>query len=286
MVSVSTRRPQVAYARGRGVSCRRACALLSVARSSLHYESKLAVKNAPVVARMCEHSARYPRWGYRRIRILLRRDGMTMSPGRAHRLWSKAGLQVPKKRRRRRLAASRPRPHPATGPNQVWAYDFVFDACANGQKLKCLTVVDEWTHEALAIDVAGSLRSGRVIEVLDRLVAERGAPQTLRSDNGPEFVSLAVLGWLSRAGVQSAFIAPGKPWQNGTNESFNGKFRDECLNMEWFRNRAEARVHIEQWRREYNEVRPHSSLAYLTPAAFVRQNQPTLSLGRGEAALH
>jgi putative transposase len=141
-------------------------------------------------------------------------------------------------------------------------------------------------YDCGAIDVAGSLRSRRVIEVLDRLVAERGAPQTLRSDNGPEFVSLAVLGWLSRAGVQSAFIAPGKPWQNGTNESFNGKFRDECLNMEWFRNRAEARVHIEQWRREYNEVRPHSSLAYLTPAAFVRQNQPTLNLGRGEAALH
>jgi putative transposase len=260
--------------------------LLSVARSSLHYQSRLAVKDAPVVARMHVHSARYPRWGYRRIRILFGRDGMPMSPGRAHRLWKNAGLQVPKKRRRRRLAASRPRPHPVTGPNQVWAYDFVFDACANGQKLKCLTVVDEWTHESLAIDVAGSLRSRRVIEVLDRLVAERGAPQTLRSDNGPEFVSLAVLGWLSRAGGQRAFIAPGKPWQNGTNESFNGKFRDECLNMEWFRNRAEARVHIEQWRREYNEVRPHSSIAYLTPAAFVRQNPQTLNPGRAEAALH
>lgn len=132
----------------------------------------------------------------------------------------------------------------------------------------------------------GSLRSWRVIEVLDRLVAERGAPNTLRSDNGPEFVSLAVLGWLSRAGVKSAFIAPGKPWQNGTNESFNRKFRDECLNMHWFHNRAEARVHIEQWRREYNEVRPHSSIAYLTPAAFSRQNPSTLNPGRGEAALY
>ena len=179
MVSVSTRRQQVAYARARGVSCRRACALLSVARSSLHYESKMAVKDAPVVARMHVHSARYPRWGYRRVRILLGRDGIPMSPGRAYRLWKKAGLQVPKKRRRRRIAASRPRPHPPTGPNQVWAYDFVFDACANGQKLKCLTVVDEWTHEALAIDVGGSIRSTRVIEILDRLVAERGAPKTL-----------------------------------------------------------------------------------------------------------
>ena len=286
MVSVSTRRQQVAYARARGVSCRRACVLLSVARSSLHYESKMAVKDAPVVARMHVHSARYPRWGYRRVRILLGRDGIPMSPGRAYRLWKKAGLQAPKKRRRRRIAASRPQPHPPSGPNQVWAYDFVFDACANGQKLKCLTVVDEWTHEALAIDAGGSIRSTRVIEVLDRLVAERGAPKTLRSDNGPEFVSLAVLGWLNRSGVKSAFIAPGKPWQNATNESFNGKFRDECLNMHWFSNRAEARVCIEQWRREYNEVRPHSSIAYLTPAAFVRQNRSTPNPGRGEAALY
>jgi len=286
MVSVSTRRQQVAYARARGVSCRRACVLLSVARSSLHYESKMAVKDAPVVTRMHVHSARYPRWGYRRVRILLGRDRMPMSPGRAYRLWKKAGLQVPKKRRRRRLGTSRPRPHPPTGPNQVWAYDFVFDACANGQKLKCLTVVDEWTHEALAIDVGRSICSTRVIEILDRLVSERGAPNTLRSDNGPEFVSLAVLGWLSRSGVKSAFIAPGKPWQNATNESFNGKFRDECLNMHWFSSRAEARVRIEQWRREYNEVRPHSSIAYLTPAAFRRQNRSTPNLGRGEAALY
>jgi len=154
-----------------------------------------------------------------------------MSPGRAHRLWRSAGLQVPRKRPRRRVAASRPRPHPATGPDQVWAYDFVFDACANGQKLKCLTVVAEWTHESLAIDVAGSIRSGRVIEVLARLVSVHGAPRYLRSDNGPEFVSAAVLRWLTDAGIDGAFIAPGKPWQNGTNESFNGRFRDECLNM-------------------------------------------------------
>ena len=122
--------------------------------------------------------------------------------------------------------------------------------------------------------------------MLETLIGERGAPRTLRSDNGPEFVSLAVLGWLTRAGIQTAFIAPGKPWQNGTNESFNGKFRDECLNMQWFHNRAEARVHIEQWRREYNEVRPHSSIAYLTPAAFRRQNQQPPNQVTMEAALH
>ena len=175
---------------------------------------------------------------------------------------------MPRKRPRRRVSGTRPRPEAPTGINQVWAYDFVYDACANGQQLKCLTIVDEYTRECLAIDVAGSIRSGRVIEVLSRLVSERGAPRVLRSDNGPEFVSRALLKWSLKGGLETALIDPGKPWQNGTNESFNGKFRDECLGMEWFRSRAEARVMIELWRRHYNEVRPHSSLGKLTPAAF------------------
>jgi putative transposase len=140
---------------------------------------------------------------------------------------------------------SRPRPVPATGPNQVWAYDFVFDACANGQKLKCLTIIDEWKRESLAIDVAGNLRSRRVIEVLAKLVSVRGAPRYMRSDNGPEFVATAVLRWLTDEGIETAHIAPGKPWQNGTNESFNGQCRDECLSLEWFRSLREARVIIE-----------------------------------------
>lgn len=154
--------------------------------------------------------------------------------------------------------------------NQVWAYDFVFDACANGQQLKCLTVIDEFTRESLAIDVSGSIRSGRVIEVLSRLISERGEPAVLRSDNGPEFVSKALLRWAVTNRLETALIEPGKPWQNGTNESFNGKFRDECLSMEWFRTRNEAKVVIEEWRRHYNEVRPHSSLGQQTPAAFNR----------------
>ena len=150
----------------------------------------------------------------------------------------------------------------------MWSYDFVFDACANGQKLKCLTVTDEWTKEGLAIEVGGRLRSGRVIEVLSRLVSARGAPTYMRSDNGPEFVSRALLKWIADQGIATALIDPGKPWQNGTIESFNGKFRDECLSMEWFRSQAEAKVVIESWRQHYNEVRPHSSLGYLTPAEF------------------
>src|SRR6266581_931963 len=158
-----------------------------------------------------------------------------MSPGRAYRLWRAAGLQVPRKRPRKRVSASRPRPQAPSGPNQVWSYDFVFHHCANGQQLKCLTVTDEFTKEGLAIDVDGRIRSLRVIEVLSRLVSERGGPTFLRSDNGPEFVSKALLSWIVAQGIDTALIEPGKPWQNGVAESFNGKFRDECLSLEWFR---------------------------------------------------
>ena len=259
---------QVSFARTRGLSSRRACALIGVARSTLRYESRLAAKDAPVITAMRDLSGQYPRYGYRRIHIFLGRQGHEMSPDRAYRIWSQAGLQVPRKRPRRRVAGSRPRPVPATEKNHVWAYDFVYDACANGQQLKCLTVVDEHTRESLAIDVAGSIRSGRVIEVLSKLVSEHGAPRHLRSDNGPEFVSKAVLKWLVATNIATAHIDPGKPWQNGMDESFNEKFRDECLSLEWFRNRMEAKLVIESWRRHYNEVRPHSSLGYLTPAAF------------------
>jgi putative transposase len=268
MVSAPARRQQVAYATARGLSVRRACALLSVARSGLHYESQMVSKDSPVLSAMVLLSAQYPRYGYRRIQVFLERQGHRMSADRAWRLWRKAGLQVPRKRPRKRLATMRPRPCPPTGVGQVWAYDFVFDACANGQQLKCLTVIDEYTRESLAIDVAGSIRSGRVIEVLSQLISVHGTPRVLRSDNGPEFVSCALLKWASSQNLDMALIDPGKPWQNGTTESFNGKFRDECLSMEWFRNRIEAKAVIEQWRQHYNHVRPHSSLGNQTPAAF------------------
>jgi putative transposase len=271
MVTVPVRRRQVVYAHSRGLSLRKACRLFRIARSGLGYASKLAVRDKPVLGTMRELAAKYPRYGYRRIRIFLAREGHRMSVGRAHRLWRSERLQVPRKRPRRRVAASRPRPQPPTGPGHVWAYDFVFDACADGKQLKCLTVVDEWTRECLAIDVAGSIRSGRVIEVLARLASVHGAPRVLRSDNGPEFVSTAVLRWLADERIDTAHIDPGKPWQNGTDESFNGRFREECLDLEWFRTREEARVLIEAWRVHYNAVRPHSSLDYLTPDEFKRK---------------
>ena len=140
-------------------------------------------------------------------------------------------------------------------------------------------MIDEYTRESLAIDVAGSIRSARLIEVLTRLVSQHGAPRYLRSDNGPEFVSKAVLKWLLEANIDTALIDPGKPWQNGADESFNGKFRDECLSLEWFRNRTEAKIVIEGWRRHYNEVRPHSSLSYETPVEFKSKRSSTKPIG-------
>ena len=166
MVGARVRRQQVAYAQTRGLSCRRACALLSVARSTVGYASRLAQRDAPVVAAMRTLAMQSPRYGYRKIRIFLSRQGYALSPERTYRLWRQAGLQVPRRRPRRRVASARPRPVPPTQVNHAWAYDFVFDTCADGRSLKCLTVVDEYTRECLAIDVGGSIRSGRVIEVL------------------------------------------------------------------------------------------------------------------------
>jgi putative transposase len=164
--------------------------------------------------------------------------------------------------------------HPHTVQSQHGlGHDFVFDTTATGQQIKCLTVVDEFTRECLAIDVAGSIRSKRVIEVLSRLISVRGPPLFMRSDNGPEFVSHAILEWIAHAGIATVLNDPGKPWQNGADESFNGKFRDECLSVEWFRSRREAVAVIETWRQHYNEVRPHSSLGYCTPAEFKQHNQ-------------
>jgi len=282
MVSAPVRRAQIEFVRRRGRSLRRACALLSVPRSTMGYQSRLTIKDAPVLGAMRGLAAQYPRFGYRRIQVFLQRQGFVLGADRAHRLWRSAGLQVPRKRPRRRVASSRPRPLAAEAGNQAWAYDFVFDACANGQQLKCLMAIDEYTRECLAIDVAGGIRSRRVIEVLAQLASTHGAPRYLRSDNGPEFVSKAILKWLATANIDTALNDSGKPWQNGSNESFNGKLRDECLSMEWFRNRRDAKIVIEDWRQHYNHVRPHSSLGQLTPMEFKK----TLSSTKPETAVH
>ncbi len=179
---------------------------------------------------------------------------------------------MPRRQPRRRIASGRPRPTPPTSANQVCAYDFAYDRCANGQQLKCLTAVDEWTCECLAIQVSGSIHSRQAIDVLSRLISVHGASCHLRSDNGPEFVLQAMLKWLAGDAINIALIDPVKLWQNVTNESFNDKFRDECLSLEWLRSRAEAQVLIEIWRQHYNVVKPHSSLGNLTPRKFLNQS--------------
>ncbi len=170
--------------------------------------------------------------------------------------------------RRRRPDRKVCTPIAATRPNQVWTYDVVYDTCANGQRLKILTVTDEFTRESLAIEVATRMRARQVIQVLEGVIRERGISAFLRSDNGPEFVAQAVQQWLQAQQIQTAYIEPGSPWQNPYGESFNGRLRDECLTLEWFRNVAEAKVVIAMWRREYNQDRPHSSLGYQTPLQF------------------
>jgi putative transposase len=252
----------------RGVSQRRACALVKANRATVQYQPRTR-SDAGLVERVSVLAQRYPRYGYRRIWALLRREGRVVNHKRVQRLWQQAQLQVRKPRRRRRIAA-RPAlvPTQATYPGQVWTYDFVHDACWNGTKLKLLPVLDEFTRECLAIAVATSLPAARVIAVLARLFTRHGAPAYLRSDNGPEFVAYQVQTWLALHQAATLYSDPGCPWQNGFGESFNGSLRDECLNMQVFASVSEARVHIESFRQQYNNERPHSRLGYRTPAEF------------------
>jgi putative transposase len=203
---------------------------------------------------------------------VLRREGWTINHKRVHRLWQELGLSLPRSRRplRRRGGGRDPVPVRAERPNHVWTYDFLKDHCANGQALRVLALVDEFTREGLTIEVGGSLGARRVIAVLERAFAEQGQPECLRSDNGPEFIAQDLNRLLAERGPRPRYIDPGCPWQNAYGESFNGRLRDECLNLELFANRREAAVIIEAWRREYDEERPHQSLGYRTPAEVHR----------------
>ena len=265
MVSARARREQVDYAVSRGASVRRSCALLQVSRSSLEYESRMPARDEALGTALQRISAAHPRYGHRFAWALLRREGQAVNRKRVRRLWRGLGLCASRKKRRK-LRTGQPRVLTPSGPNQVWAYDFVHDTCGNGQQFKALTVKDEWTRECLAIDVATSIDALRVIAVLERLFAQYGTPAVLRSDNGPEFIARALRIWALMNHSEIVTIEPGKPWQNGSSESLNGTFRAECLDREWFANLREGKIVIEQWRWEYNTQRPHSSLGYRTPA--------------------
>ncbi len=267
MVSALQRREVVGILKGMKVSERRSCQLVTISRHGLRYDSRRS--DSALLEKLKTIATEHPRYGYRRACALLNRSGDQINHKRVYRVWREAQLSLPRRRpRKRRAGSSALLSSRAMKPNQVWTYDFVFDRCANGQHLKLLTVVDEYTRESLAIHVATSIKSRAVIAVLSRLVAERGTPGCLRSDNGSEFVATRVKEWLKQKGVETLYIEPGSPWQNAFGESFNGRLRDECLNVEWFKNLREATVIVETWRRHYNQERPHSSLDYRTPSEF------------------
>lgn len=248
---------------------RRVCRVLGQARSTQRREPRVPPDEETLVTRMTGLAVKYGRYGYRRITVLLNEEGWHVSKDRIERLWKREGLKVPQRQPKRgRLwlndgSCVRRRPEHR---NHVWSYDFVMDRTRNGRPLKILTVMDEYTRECLAIDVERSIRSQDVLHRLSELFLWRGAPEYIRSDNGPEFTAKAVRKWLARVGVETLFIEPGSPWENGYIESFNGKLRDELLNCEIFDTLMEAQILTEQWRREYNQVRPHSSLGYKPPA--------------------
>jgi len=263
------------FLKEQAVSERRACILTDLSRSTFQYELKVK-DDAELAARLKELAARHPRYGYRRMWALLRRGAMPINAKRVHRLWKKLGLHVPRHRKKKRCKSNGTVPCKAEHPNHVWTYDFIHDACANGRKLKMLTVSDEFTREGLAIETESRLPASKVIAVLERLFEAHGAPKYLRSDNGPEFIAKVLKKWLAEKKTETFYIEPGCPWQNGFGESFNGKFRDECLNVEIFNNLMEAKVVNESYRRHFNTERPHSSLGYQTPLEFKARSMGAL----------
>ncbi len=259
------------------VSERRACQVLGQERSTQRRRGSSPNDEGRLLRRMVKLATEYGRYGYRRITALLQEEGFQVNHKRVERLWRREGLKVPAKQpKRRRLwltdgSCLRLR---ATEPNHVWSYDFVFTRTSDGRPLRLLTVLDEFTRECLAIDVARQITSDDVLARLAQLFVERGTPRYLRSDNGPEFTARALRTWLERVGVQTLYIEPGSPWENGYIESFNGKLRDELLNGELFDTVLEAQVLCEQWQHHYNTKRPHSARGYRPPAPEVIQPWP------------
>ena len=249
-----------------GLSERRACSALDSRRTSIRYEAKPEDEtNVVVLEELKQLAERYRRYGVRRMAAILNRK-YGVNHKRVERLWREAGLPLP--RRIRRRAPFTPvwqRPSPARSVNEVWSLDFVHHMTEHGQKIKMLVVIDEYSRECLEIRVEKQMKHLEVLETLDELMTERGTPRYLRSDNGSEFIAAPLQQWLRSKGVTPVHIEPGHPWQNGFVESFNGHFRDECLNQELFYSRAETQVIVDRWRESYNTERPHSSLGYFAP---------------------
>lgn len=264
-MSIAEQRTAVEFLTMAGLSEQRACALVELHRSTFRYQPH-PKEDSTLLAQIHKLAAHNPRYGYRRVGVLLNRT-QTVNQKRVRRLWREHKFQVRRNVRKRKRRA-RPEQLQAVYPGHIWAYDFVEDALADGTTLRLLTVMDEFTREGLTIDVALTTSAERVIAVLAELFALHGAPAHLRSDNGAEFVATAVQLWLAQSGVKALYIEPGKPWQNGKEERFNGTVRDECLNLHIFGSLAEASVRLSCFRHHYNHERPHSQLGYLSPLAF------------------
>lgn len=254
-----------------GLSERRACQAIGQPRSSQRYDAKPRDDEPRLLKRLLQLVRRRPRFGYRRIAALLRADGYAASESRILRLWRREGLKVPKKKRKRRrlgVAENGCDRLRATHKNHVWTWDFAFDRTENGTQLKWLSIIDEHTRECLALKVARSITAEDLIDTMAELLAMRGVPENIRSDNGPEFIAKKLQEWLTKVGVTTRYVEPGSPWQNGYVESFHSRLRDEFLAVEVFDNMAAARKLTASWRDDYNHHRPHSSLGYRTPTEF------------------
>lgn len=253
------------------VSERRACRALGQSRSCQRYKPMDDEEEKRLVQEMLELVGQHPRYGYRFIWALLRKRGWQVNRKRVYRLWRQEGLKVPQKQHKRRRLGTSDNScvrHKAEHKDHVWAWDFVHDRTTHGRPLKWLSIVDEYTRECVALEIGRGITAERVIDVLVDLFRIRGVPKHIRSDNGPEFIAHAIRQWLAKAGVETLYVKPGSPWENGYAESFHSRLRDELTNREEFTSLAEARYLADAWRLEYNHRRPHSSLAYQTPAEF------------------
>jgi putative transposase len=250
-----------------GISERRAIRFTGFPRSTVRYKTTREPQEA-LRARIRELADQRKRWGYRMIHTVLRREGWPVNRKRVLRLYREEGLAVRRRGKKRRSQVPRPVRAPLSGRNERWSMDFMSDTLSSGRRLRCLTIIDEFSRECLAIHVAHSIPAVGVIAVLERLREERGLPNVIVTDNGSEFTSRAFDAWAYARGVKIDFIQPGKPVQNAFIESFNGTLRDDCLNLHWFLSLKDAQQTIEDWRRDYNEVRPHSSLGGLTPTEY------------------
>ncbi len=256
-----------------GVSERTSCSLVGVARSGFRKKPKTA-DDTRLAESLRDYSRRHSREGYRKAaKYAATKLGEPVNHKRAYRVWRREGLIVPRKSRKRRRGKGLPHLPGAVRPNHVWAMDFVSDSSTEGRALRFFAVADEFTRESLCIIVARSFRAVDVKAALETLFMEHGTPLFIRCDNGPEFVAKVVKDWLDGQSVNTSYIEPGKPWQNGTCESFNGRFREECLDMEVFFGVRDAQATVDGWRRHYNETRPHGSLGYRSPVAFKREWQ-------------